>query len=123
MGLQSAWCDSMSSFSDFTCGPVNVAFGQWSIAGFRTYLQNNFTVAQLISMGVLTSGQTYANLSAFDVRTYLKNKASSTYGWNGSDLTSSAWTSSGWINEPVWSAYKIFKRQTGTTALTNTTMR
>ncbi len=26
---------------------------------------------------------------------------------------------SGWINEPVWNAYKIFKRQTGTEAISN----
>ncbi len=119
IGVQGTWCDNWSPWDSFVSGPVYCGFGKWSVAGVRTYLQNNFTVSQLVSMGVLTSGQTYANLSTFDVRTYLKNKASSAYGWNGSDLGSSAWTNTAWSSDPVWNAYKISRRQSGTTALTN----
>ncbi len=115
-GNTGTWCDSMSAWNPFLAGngPVQQGFGKWSVALFRAYLQNTFSVSQLISMGVLTSGQTYANLSTFDITTYLKNKASSAYGWDGVSIPHNAWINSGWINDPVWSAYKIYKRQTGT---------
>ncbi len=119
IGGEGTWCDNWSSWDSFCSGPTHYGFGKWSVAGFPTYLQNNFTVAQLISMGVLSSGQTYANLPSFDIRTYMRSKASSTYGWNGSNINSSAWSNSGWINDPVWTAYKIYRRQSGTTALSN----
>ena len=69
MGGEGTWCDNWSSWDGFCSGPLQFGFGKWSVAGFPTYLQNNFTVAQLISMGVFTTGQTYANLPSFDVRT------------------------------------------------------
>ncbi len=118
-GVEGTWTDNMSAYNSFSSdgGPLYLGFGKWSVALFNTYLQNNFTVAQLISMGVLTSGQTYANLSSFSVATYMQNEAKSAYGWNGSSLTSSAWTNTAWNNDPVWCAYKIFKRQNGTAAL------
>ncbi len=121
-GNEGTWCDNFTGYDGFACAPLVASFGKWPVAGFPTYLQNNFTVSQLISMGVLTSGQTYANLPTFDIRTYLKNKASSVYGWNGTDLSSSAWSSTGWLNDSVWNAYKIYKRQSGTTGITNSTI-
>ncbi len=119
MGSQGTWCDNMSPWSSFAGSPLESAFGKWPVARFRTYLHDHFSVGQLIKLGVLAPGQTYADLSSFDIRAYLKNKAGSTYGWNGVDLSSAAWSNSGWINEPVWNAYKIFKRQTGSEGLAN----
>ncbi|MHB9035886.1 MAG: hypothetical protein ACYC64_04415 [Armatimonadota bacterium] len=118
VGEQGIWTDNMSPFSSFLeSNPVTCAFGKWSVARFRTYLEDHFTEAQLRTMGVLGATQTYADLANFDVKAYFRTLASSNYGWNGTSLTSSAWKNSGWANEPVWRAYEIFKRQIGTQAL------
>jgi len=116
-GLHGVWVDNMSPFNSFMYPAVKSAFGEWSVALFRNYLQSHFTEAQLRNWGVLGPSGTYADLASFDVRAYFRSLASSKYGWDGSSLTSSAWTKSGWIDEPVWKAYKIFKRQVGTQAL------
>lgn len=116
-GLQGVWVDNMSPFNSFMYPAVYSAFGEWSVHLFRDYLQNHFTEAQLRTWGVLGPSGTYADLATFDIRAFLRSLASSKYGWNGSSLSSSSWKNSGWINEPVWRAYEIFKRQVGTQAL------
>lgn len=116
-GLQGYWVDNMSPFNSFMYPAVSSAFGEWSVALFRDYLRDHFTETQLRSWGVLSPSGTYADLATFDVRAFFRALASGKYGWNGTSLTSSAWRNSGWINEPVWRAYAIYKRQTGTQAL------
>ncbi len=118
-GTDGSWTDNFGTWNNFSYWDGAAAYGKWSVAGFPTYLQNHFTVGQLISMGVLGSSQTYADLAAFDVRAYLKSKASSSYGWDGVSIQHTAWANTGWLNDPVWSAYKIFKRQTGTQGLSD----
>jgi len=117
VGEHGSWTDNVSLFNSFGLVPVNSAFGKWSIALFRTYLQNHFTEAQLRGWGVLGPAGTYADLATFDVRTYFRTLATSKYGWNGVSLTASAWSKVGWLSEPVWRAYCIFKRQAGTQAI------
>lgn len=116
-GQHGAWTDNPSMFDSFGFTPVDRAFGLWSVARFRTYLQEHFTESQLKSWGVIGANGTYADLATFDVRTYFRTLASSKYGWDGVSLSHSAWKNSGWISEPVWKAYLIFKRQVGTQAL------
>ena len=58
-------------------------------------------------------------ITNFDVRAFLLTTASNQYNLRGTSLSSSAWVNSGWLNQPVWSAYKIFRRQNGSAALTN----
>ena len=34
-GLDGIWTDNFSTWNNFGCPPVKVAFGNWSVAGFR----------------------------------------------------------------------------------------
>ena len=119
-GLQGSWTDNFSSWDSFMSGgPVSCAFGAWSVALFQNYLTNNFSTNQLASWGVLPTNAPLAAITNFDVRAYLLTVASNQYNLNGPDLASSAWLEPGWLTNPVWSAFKIFRRQNGSAALTN----
>ena len=111
MGLDGMWSDNYSPWDSFGNMPVDRAFGDWSVARFRNYLSNNFTPAELISMGV-------TDVNTFDVRDELKTIATG-WGWDGHSLNHSAWRNTGWQNKDIWQAFIIFKRQTGTDALTD----
>jgi hypothetical protein len=53
-GAQGTWTDNLGAWDSFMSGsPVTSAFGEWSVARFRGYLSNYFTLAQLQSWGVL----------------------------------------------------------------------
>ena len=110
-GMDGMWTDNFSAWDSFNAWPVKGAFGDWSVARFRDYLSDNFTSTELTAMGV-------TNVSTFDIRSELRSIASR-WGWDGWDLNHSVWGLSGWLDEPLWRAYTIFKRQTGTEALTN----
>jgi hypothetical protein len=58
------------------------------------------------------------NAATFDIRAYLKQKAGE-WGWDGVSLISDVWSDSRWPNDQIWRAYTIFKRQAGTSALSN----
>ena len=117
-GLQGSWTDNFSSWDSFVCGgPVACAFGAWSVALFRNYLTNNFSANQLASWGVLATNAPPAAIADFDVRAYLLTVASNQYNLRSTDLASSAWVAPGWLTNPVWSAFKIFRRQNGSAAL------
>jgi hypothetical protein len=109
--IDGIWADNFSPWDNFGYPPVRIAFGDWSVALFRTYLAQHFTSAQLSAMGI-------TNVATFDIRGYLRTKAA---GWGGDDtnLNAAQWNDSRWLTDPVWTAYKIYKRQTGTAALTN----
>jgi hypothetical protein len=109
-GMHGMWSDNFSSWDSFGNEPVKAAFGDWSVACFRDYLSENFTTTELANMGV-------SNVSTFDIRDKLKEIATG-WGWNGSDLGHSAWDNLNWQNKPIWQAYIIYKRQSGTEALT-----
>jgi len=111
MGMDGMWSDNFSPWDSFGNSPVTRAFGDWSIALFRNYLSNNFTPAELSAMGV-------SDVTTFDVRDKLKSIATG-WGWDSSSLNHAAWRDSRWQNENIWQAYSIFKRQTGTEALSN----
>ena len=110
-GVDGMWTDNYGPWDSLGRPPVNHAFGDWSVARFREHLANSFSPAELLAMGV-------SNVATFDVREYMKNIATS-WGWDGSNLNSSVWGNSAWMNDPLWRAYLIFKRQTGTEALAN----
>jgi hypothetical protein len=110
-GFHGMWTDNFSAWDNVFLLPVERAFGEWSVALFRDYLTNNFTPSELSAMGV-------TNVATFDIRTKLKNIATG-WGWDGSNLHHAAWDDSRWQNEDIWNAYLIYKRQTGTEALSN----
>lgn len=117
-GVQGTWSDNFGAWDSFTAGsPVNSAFGEWSIALFRNYLTNHFTPAQLYTWGVLATNAPLAAISDFNARTYFLTVASNQFGLNSTNLNAAAWNSTAWQEQPVWRAYKIYRRQNGTEAL------
>lgn len=117
-GLRGSWTDNFSGWDSFMAhGPVASAFGDWSVALFRSYLTNRCTPDQLAAWGVLAPEAPSFSITNFDVRSYLLTVASNQYQLSGTSLTATAWSNPGWLTNPVWSAYKIFRRQNGTAAL------
>jgi hypothetical protein len=92
------WTDNFSPWDSFGVEPVKKAFGEWSVATFRNYLRAHFSPVELTAMGV-------KDLQTFDIRSYILGKTS--------DLNNPAW-----LDDPIWRAYKIHRRQNGTQALT-----
>lgn len=120
-GIDGMWTDNFGPWDSFTKVPVAGAFGDWSVARFRDHLAGSFSPTELTAMGV-------TNVTIFDIRTYLKAFATNTLGWDGSEdnllnewaeVANSLWKNAQWLNDPLWRAYVIFKRQTGTEALVN----
>jgi len=111
LGSDGIWADNFSAWDSFNTQPVRDAFGDWSVALFRDYLSAHFTAGELSSMGV-------SDVSTFDVRTALRAQC---VAWGGDDtnLTDPVWNDPRWLDNPLWHAYEIFKRQKGTEALTN----
>ncbi|MCK5805084.1 MAG: hypothetical protein KAI66_19780 [Lentisphaeria bacterium] len=125
-GIDGLWCDNFSAWDDFSSRPISRAFGEWSVATFRDYLNNHFTTRQLAVMGI-------GHAEDFDVRVYLRRKCRQ---WGGKatavdanmpqdpfdstrvPLRDRSWRDSRWLDDPVWRAYLIHKRQQGTKALT-----
>ena len=110
-GIDGMWTDNYGPWDSLSSKPVRAAFGDWSVARFRDYLVNSFSGPELLAMGV-------TDVATFDVRAHLIREAT-LLGWGGSDLNSSVWSDSSWLDDPLWCAYLIFKRQTGTEALSN----
>lgn len=110
-GMNGIWADNFSAWDSLSSRPVDKAFGEWSVAGFRTYLSENFTPAELPALGV-------TDLNTFDVRTAIRAKAQA---WGGDDTNTEdpVWESAAWRDDPLWHAYCIHKRQRGTQALSN----
>ena len=112
-GIDGMWTDNYGPWDSFGISAVNNAFGDWSVTRFRGYLTNHFNMAELAGFGV-------TNTAAFDIREYLKSVAAG-LGWNAAktNLSSKVWSYAEWLNDPLWRAYLIFKRQAGTEALSN----
>lgn len=108
-GIDGIWADNFSSWDNFGWEPVKNAFGEWSVAKFRNYLASNFRPTELADMGI-------ASTAAFDIRVYLRDKLES-FGGQSSNLDDPKWSDVRWLEDPVWRAYRIFKRQVGTRAL------
>ena len=72
--------------------PQQSAFGDWSVYGFRAYLTNRFSSAEL-------SGRGITNASVFDIAGYVQS---------GPAVTSAVWT-----EDIIWNEYKIYKAQGG----------
>ncbi len=125
-GIDGLWCDNYSAWDSFGARPVMKAFGDWSVATFRGYLGRHFTREQLARFGI-------TNLERFDIRTYLLARRRQ---WGGRPLDTFAaelrdpfdrrhavfrdrvWRDRRWLDDPVWRAYLIHRRQSGERALT-----
>lgn len=110
LGVDGLWVDNFSPWDSFNGNPVLKAFGEWSVAGFRSYLREHFDAATLAQMGV-------EDTARFDVRRYLRERCRQ---WGGApeNLRDPRWRDVRWQDDPVWRAYLIYKRRAGTEALT-----
>ncbi|MGE4488780.1 MAG: thrombospondin type 3 repeat-containing protein, partial [Kiritimatiellales bacterium] len=111
-GINGMWSDNYGPWDSFGNPPIDKAFGDWSVARFRSYLTNTFSSAELTDMGITDAAN-------FDIRACLMTNAVSLWGWDGTNLNSSIWRKADWCENPLWRAYEIFKRQAGTEALSN----
>lgn len=109
-GLDGMWTDNYSPWDSFGYGPNQRGFGDWSVATFRDYLAAHFTAAELTAMGV-------ADPAAFDIAAYLIAQAETWSGVSQPHLNHGVWRDARWMDDPLWRAYLIHKRQTGTAAL------
>jgi len=109
-GLDGLWVDNWSPWDSFGANPVSEAFGDWSVAKFRDYLSAHFNATQLVSIGI-------NDVSNFDVRLYMQAKCRS-WGGDPASLNDKGWRDLRWLDDPVWRAYMIYRRQTGTEGLT-----
>jgi len=110
-GCDGMWTDNFSAWDSWSANPVRFAFGEWSVARFRDYLADHFTPDELLAMGV-------EDVATFDIRAKLRSIATQ-WGWDGVALSGLLWQDSRWLDEPLWRAYAIYKRQVGTEALTD----
>ena len=108
-GIDGLWVDNYSPWDSFNAKPVLKAFGEWSVAGFRDYLRTHFSARAL-------SGMEVENAQRFDVRQYLQARCRE-WGGDQGQLSDPRWYDPRWQDDPVWRAYLIYKRQTGTAAL------
>ena len=108
-GLDGMWTDNWGGWDSFGRPPLTKSFGDWSVARFRDYLTANFTPAEWQELGV-------QNVNTFDVRTAMREKAIA-WGGHGNNVSDSRWRDARWLDDPLWHAYLIYKRQVGTEAL------
>ncbi len=108
-GVDGVWIDNFSPSDSFGAAPIDHAFGEWSVARFRDHLRAHFTPSLLRAMGV-------TDLSAFDVRRYLKDRVKA-LGGDPENLRDPRWADERWQDDPIWRAYLIHRRITGTEAL------
>jgi hypothetical protein len=109
LGVDGLWVDNFSPWDSFNGNPLLKAFGEWSVAGFRTYLQERFDAATLAQMSV-------GDPATFDVRTYLQNRCRE-WGGDPQNLRDPRWRDARWQDDPIWRTYLVYKRRTGTEAL------
>ena len=110
-GVDGLWVDNCSPWDSFSANPVTKAFGDWSVAGFRGYLGRSFSVTALQKMGV-------PDPTTFQVRRYLQDRCRA-WGGDPANLSDTRWSDPRWQEDPVWRAYLIYKRQTGTRELSD----
>ncbi|MHB0998555.1 MAG: hypothetical protein ACYC27_04855 [Armatimonadota bacterium] len=103
-GVDGIWCDNYSPWDNFGYPPVRKAFGDWSVARFRDYLNTRFTPSKLRAMGI-------NHASTFDIRTYLKQRAEHFGAKDTSSLSDIAWSDIRWLDDPVWCAFKSYRQE------------
>ncbi len=108
-GIDGVWADNFSPWDSLHAWPVRKAFGAWSVAGFNRWCSNNFTEAERKKLGLSVRALT-------DIQTYLQTKCKA-WGGDPGNLKDAAWRDARWLDDPMWRAYLVYKRQSGTQAL------
>ncbi|MBE6870344.1 MAG: hypothetical protein E7491_00135 [Ruminococcaceae bacterium] len=105
-GMEGLWCDNMSPFNNFGFIPMQNGFGEWSVARFRDFIKKQFTKEELDAMGI-------SDPDTFDVRKYLIDKARKMGAVDANRYLDRIWKDARWLEDDIWSAYKIHKAQMG----------
>lgn len=108
-GMDGMWTDNWGPWDSFGNPPLSLAFGDWSVARFREHLAAHFSAAERSAMGVV-------DVATYDVREGLKERVAN-WGGDPSDVGDARWRDARWLDDPLWLAYLIFKRQAGAEAL------
>ena len=90
-GIDGLWVDNWSPWDSFNARPVLKAFGEWSVDGFR-------------------------KLKGIDIRQHLQTKLRE-WGGDPSNLDDPKWLDPRWRDDALWRSYLIYKRRTGSDAL------
>jgi len=109
LGIDGLWVDNFSPWDSFNARPLVKAFGEWSVAGFREFLRTHVSGPRRTAAGI-------GDPAAFDIRQYLQERCRQ-WGGKPQDLHHPAWRDPRWLDDPVWRAYLVYKRRTGTAAL------
>jgi hypothetical protein len=107
--MDGLWVDNWSPWDSFSLAAITKGFGEWSVAGFRDYVKDHFTPEERSRLGI-------TNTATFDVREYLLARANA-WGGNPRNFEDRVWLDPRWSQDRVWRAYLIYKRQTGSAAL------
>ncbi|MDO5582238.1 MAG: hypothetical protein Q4G69_14010 [Planctomycetia bacterium] len=113
--IDGLWVDNFSAWDNFNSRPIQRAFGEWTVAGFRDFLVKEW-------MNKLPPEyQSKIDPKTFDVRKYLV-KQYHDWGGTGNSLKevgkNFAWRDPRWKEDPIWRAFLIYKRRAGFNGLT-----
>lgn len=100
-GSHGFWVDNYSGWDFISSAPVRVAFGDWSVGTFKTFLKNKKILKE-------------KDAAQFDIRKYVLEKAKKIAGSDlekSGDLSHGAWSSRDWLSDPYWLAFLAFKSQ------------
>jgi hypothetical protein len=103
--LNGYWSDNYSAWDNFGSNPISTAFGNWTVANFKSFLGENYSTSYLSSIGI-------SNASKFNIINYLKIKCTN-LGGTPSNLSDPVWNNKAWITDPVWQLFKIYKQKKG----------
>lgn len=113
--IDGLWVDNFSAWDNFNSRPIQRAFGEWTVAGFRDFLVKEW-MAKLPE-----SYRKKIDAKIFDVRKYLVDQYHA-WGGTGNSLKevgkNRAWRDPRWKDDPIWRAFLIYKRRAGFNGLT-----
>jgi len=108
-GIDGVWVDNFSPWDSFGSRPIEKAFGEWSVEGFKSFLAQRHSKKALAAIGI-------DSVESFDVRGYFLARCKLWKG-NPESLTDSCWRDPRWREDPVWRRYLVYTRERGTQAL------
>lgn len=113
--IDGLWVDNFSAWDNFNSRPIQRAFGEWTVAGFRDFLVNEW-MSKLPHQAAKK-----IDAKTFDVRKYLVDQFHE-WGGTGNSLKDAGrdlvWRDSRWREDPIWRAFLIYKRRAGYKGLT-----
>ncbi len=113
--IDGLWVDNFSAWDNFNSRPIQRAFGEWTVAGFRDFLAKEWLSK------LPPDAQKKIDVKMFDIRKYLVNQFHE-WGGTGNSLKEAGrnrvWVDPRWREDPIWRAFLIYKRRAGYAGLT-----